>query len=135
MKARCSYINILIVVLAAMLYETQYSGFTFWTGNQLMDSIKSYERMENGTPSDSIKDGASAVFCLAYIKGVVEASYISLQGVMYEIPSSVEYTQLVAVVSKYLKAHPEEWSQPACVLINMALVDAFPVKTKMPTVK
>jgi hypothetical protein len=59
----------------------------------------------------------------AYILGVYDTS-----SVLYNIPGGVNAAQIIAVVSKYLKNHPEEWNKPAAELVVKALKEAFPKK-------
>ncbi len=44
----------------------------------------------------------------------------------FNIPSNVQIQQIMAVVLKYLNAHPEKWQYSAISLTNEALAEAFP---------
>jgi hypothetical protein len=44
------------------------------------------------------------------------------------VPAGLMVGQLAAVVSKYLKNHPEKRSEPAVDLVIKALKEAFPLK-------
>ncbi len=41
-------------------------------------------------------------------------------------PPSATGGQLYAVALKYMQNHPENWHEPAYVLVHRALIDAFP---------
>jgi hypothetical protein len=43
-------------------------------------------------------------------------------------PANAQSGQYLAVVQKYLKNHPEQWSYPAYQLVLKALVEAFPCR-------
>jgi hypothetical protein len=58
-----------------------------------------------------------------YVLGVHDATNWK-----YSTPDGVMDNQLCAVVSKYLKAHPERWSYSAYSLVIDALKEAFPKK-------
>jgi hypothetical protein len=47
---------------------------------------------------------------------------------LYNVPDGVNMEQLVAVVFKYLKKHPEKWNESAASLVIKALKEAFPLK-------
>ncbi|MES1993759.1 MAG: Rap1a/Tai family immunity protein [Pseudomonadota bacterium] len=57
-----------------------------------------------------------------YIGGVVDVG----DGILFCIPTGVTRGQYVAVVAKYIKAHPEKWNQDASALVVNAMTKAFP---------
>jgi|ETNmetMinimDraft_35_1059890.scaffolds.fasta_scaffold260560_1 hypothetical protein len=70
--------------------------------------------------------------CMAYILGVVDAGVgvgrrIEWQGGWSAcIPKGVTGNQMVEVVKKSLRAHPEDWHTQANGLVARALNEAFP---------
>ena len=60
-----------------------------------------------------------------YVLGVRDGMQVF---VSYNFPRGITNGQFVAVVSKYLKAHPERWNEDAALLVINALQEAFPKK-------
>jgi len=60
---------------------------------------------------------------MGYITGGNDATYF-----MYNMPNGIELKQLLAIVTKYFKAHPESWNDSAFMLVIEALKEAFPKK-------
>ena len=46
----------------------------------------------------------------------------------HSVAMGITINQISAIVSKYLKNHPERWNESAAVLVIDALVEAFPLK-------
>jgi hypothetical protein len=76
--------------------------------------------------------GDSYSYCLGYISGLVDGSSVEAAfrkcKPLFAIPSGAELGQLVDVVTKYLKEHPEVRDQRADALALAALKAAFPPK-------
>ncbi|WP_420920896.1 Rap1a/Tai family immunity protein [Aeromonas veronii] len=87
---------------------------TFTSGNDL----KSYmdENEKGGTFLGGVYSG--------YVIGVHDA----FDSVLFCTPENVTAGQVTAVISKYMKANPELWNQPADAIIVEALKKAFPCK-------
>jgi len=95
-------------------------GQMLFEGNKLVFFMKGYEQSENEA---NVKNYASALAYNVFIRGVFDATHH-----MYYNINNVEPQQLCAVVTKYLKAHPERWNEPAVKLVIDALKEAFPKK-------
>jgi hypothetical protein len=63
----------------------------------------------------------------AYFMGFVMGVYDSHEN-EFRVNEPVNVRKVTIIVSKYLKEHPEEWNQPAYVLVLNALRSAFPRK-------
>jgi Rap1a immunity proteins len=69
-------------------------------------------------------------FCDAFIVGVRDGVVLAVTlrdaKPILDIPKDVTQEQIRAVVTKYLKDHPEELHKPAGLLVIFALSKAFP---------
>lgn len=79
------------------------------------------------------KEGADDSGCVFYVSGVIEGMWIAstTRGITVGplhicTPEASTEAQFVAVVRKWLKAHPEQWHLSAVALIAKALYDSFP---------
>jgi hypothetical protein len=90
---------------------------SFVSGNKLVELMKEHDRND----PQAIEAGEYGV----YILGVYDATRL-----LYNIPENTTIGQIGAVVSKYLKDHPEKWGEPASDLIIKALQEAFPLKSR-----
>ena len=96
-----------------MLEQTQVFA-DFYSGNKLLELIKA-------DAGKSEADYAKAEKYMAYIIGVYDATSYA-----YNTPSSLTKGQVMFVVTEYLKNHPEQWGDPASLLVIRALKEAFP---------
>jgi hypothetical protein len=88
------------------------------TGNELVKWMQEHDKYERGDPgAGEVK--ASAF--MGYIMGIHDATLSK-----YSIPEGATRSQLGAVVSKFLKENPEQWSYSASLLVQQALMKAFP---------
>jgi hypothetical protein len=105
----------IILLIGMLLAFDVRSGFD--TGNDLLRYCKNYER-----------DDAT------FVEGVCAGHVVGVFDMMVEFPipgaricpGRVERGQVVRVVVKYVKEHPEQLHLPAVVLTKTALVNAFP---------
>jgi hypothetical protein len=65
------------------------------------------------------------MYCMGVVDGVAGTLDL-LQKI--EMPSDVTKSQKMTVVVKYLQDHPELLLEPSVVLVNNALVEAWPAK-------
>ncbi len=94
----------------------------FFTGNDLIPLMREDDKVNisgDGIRVDFVKQRQY----VAYVLGVCDATNF-----VYNLPARASVGQIAAVVSKYLKNHPDEWSEPAAVLVVKALSEAFPLK-------
>jgi len=107
---------VLFVCLFVTAVSTQAQSYTvFFTGNRLVEQMREYDKYEQGS-SKFIVYG-HAMFC-GYITGVCDAMHAKL-------PDGTIIGQVVAIVAKYLKEHPELWAKAADDLVRQAIIEAF----------
>ncbi len=101
------------------------------TGETLIAQCKSVEHVHLDTmKADSAADLERTSACLGYLAGVIDQRAILSVGIKevpnFCIPDSVTGAQLTKVIVRYGDEHPEELHYPAVVLINLAILKAFP---------
>ena len=94
----------------------------FITGNRLVELMREYDKDEPGISSGEVNLVRVGVF-LAYVTGVYDTLSFA-----FSTPDGMTVGQICAIVSKYLKNHPERWSESADLLVVDALREAFPLK-------
>jgi hypothetical protein len=94
-------------------------GGYFFDGNVLVGLMREYEAYIKGGECN-VRAGEY----MAYIMGVEDA----YERVVPISPDDATGNQIVAIVSKYLKTHPEQWSESAASLVAKALKQAFPLR-------
>ena len=109
-----------VVSMLAPVMVRAGAASAFVTGNDLHDSLLSYDRVANHTSERF--DPMAGMQAFGYIEGVADAR----NGIGFCISSGVTPGQIVAVTEKYLNAHPEQWNLPASPLVVAALKKAFP---------
>jgi len=117
--------------IALILAFTVSPGLAEIDGNMLLDNCKeavSYLENEND-PSINL----SAVnFCVGFVSGVNEVHNTFVSSVscfdppVFCIPPQTKPEQLVKVVFKFLKSHPEDLHYQGSVITISALKEAFP---------
>jgi hypothetical protein len=115
----------ILLVFVFILGITQVKvNAAFVSGNMLAEWMKGYEACE--ATKDYTQYGQQASLYLGFIEGVVDSTEFTK---VWEYPSKdVTGSQLMSVVAKYLKAHPEKLKDPAFALVIQALNEAFPIK-------
>ena len=90
-------------------------------GDEFSKLLEAWNRTHaSKAPTREDELGASAF--TGYVRGVED----SMNGVRFCITSNVTSAQQVALIGKYIKAHPEELHNGATTLIVQALQPAFP---------
>jgi hypothetical protein len=124
MKARPG-ISVLFILMILGFSQTQCraaaSNF-FLTGNDLVAFMREWDRLDTDPKGTDIFEAGR--YC-GFVDGVFDVTMH-----LYGIPKTVTKGQIVAVVSKYLKDHPEKWGEFASVLVIEALKEAFPLKSQ-----
>jgi len=72
------------------------------------------------------KDTAHPGYEIGYFMGVV-SGVVSLGTGWFDIPEGVSFTQVCAVVGKYVEAHPEMWGESAGYVAVRALRGKWPI--------
>jgi Rap1a immunity proteins len=109
------------LVAVVLLCVWRYTHAGFWDGNELVKNLREgYERAERHDPNTNwLHDGLYTGF----VVGVFDANSES-----FCRPDGVSVRQISTIVEDYLNAHPEQWSQPAHMLVMRALRAAFPCR-------
>ncbi len=109
------FIFAVLIVLCVPIFDAW--GFV---GNDLIKQLREYEKVERNDPKTI---DISAGFYIGYVRGIYESNTnIICAG------ENVKLGQMTAIVAKYLNEHPEEWNQPANMLVIKALIKEFPCK-------
>jgi hypothetical protein len=67
-------------------------------------------------------------YCHSYITGIVNGAVTSGSHTIC-LSQGVTDTQSVMIVQNYMRAHPEQLNQPAPIIIQQAMSEAFPCPT------
>ncbi|MBM4053083.1 MAG: hypothetical protein FJ264_00110 [Planctomycetes bacterium] len=110
----------IVLVCSGFFSTMNVESAPFTSGNELVDHMKENDKAVAGQKEvDWLKTGL-------YI-GFVGGVYDACDGAFFcASPSEPTQGEITAVVSKYLKEHPERWNEPAVVLIVDALKAAYP---------
>jgi hypothetical protein len=118
--------SVAVHVIALLLWLCTSPAIAyFYTGNELKAKLDAYNRA--GGPNATGVDFQEGQNAMGYITGVYDAlsaTSLCTQG------QSVTVAQTVAIVSRYVRDHPEQWGRSAYVMVVSALVDAFPCARK-----
>ncbi len=114
---------VLFSPLAAFGQETATSD-----GNQLIVRCGTAVRVLDTSPA---KETGMEFLDTAYCQGLVHgvSSTLQVDG-RIDLPQDATLGQLIRVVDKYLRDHPETLAKPDAILVIEALTKAFPVKAK-----
>lgn len=119
MKIALIFLNLFGLVLACEARPPD-SPESAYSGNQLLRDCTAGEHTH------------SHIYCLGYVTGLVEGASVEAEfrncKPLFDIPPEAEMGQLVDVVVKYLKEHPEQRDVRARVIALTALKAAFPPK-------
>jgi hypothetical protein len=116
MKARLwILVPCILIILIFAQARSVAAVVSFVSGNRLVELMREHDRDD----PQAIEAGEYGV----YILGVCDATRL-----LYNIPEKATIGQIAAIVSKYLKDHPEKWGEPASDLVIKALQEAFPLK-------
>lgn len=113
-----------IVALALSLFISSFSHAYFYSGNDLKKWIDARERIDAGRSLRTDHQADAAL--MGYIMGVYDSLEMDL-GVNLKkcwMGRNPTVGQLTAIVSKYLKEHPEKWTSSAVLIITEAITDA-----------
>jgi Rap1a immunity proteins len=113
--------SVLFVLLISAITPAQ-SLAAFYSGSDLAVIMPEWDKMYAKARGVDLE---KAYIFGSYILGVYDATESQ-----YSIPHGANKGQIIAVVSKYLKAHPEQRGDPAASLVMKALGEAFPKKSQ-----
>jgi hypothetical protein len=95
-----------------------------YSGNDLVRFMREWEGHEAGASGVDLSQTSAYI---GYILGVCDGFGFGRSGII-DVPVDATGRQIVAVVTKYLKDHPERWNTSAASLVIEALKEAFPLK-------
>jgi hypothetical protein len=104
------------ILLRKVMTDQTHVLDDFYSGNDLVELIKA-------DAGSSEAANTKAEKYIAYIIGVYDATSYT-----YATPQSLTKGQVMVVVTNYLMHHPEQWRDPASLLVMRALKEAFPKK-------
>jgi hypothetical protein len=102
--------------LSKVMAEQTHVFTDFYSGNDLVELIKA------ATGQSGVANTKTEIY-IAYIIGVYDATSYA-----YKTPQSLTKGQVMVVVANYLMHHPDQWDDPASLLVIRALKEAFPKK-------
>ncbi len=114
--------NWLLGICALLVFTVSPVEAYCYSGNDLVELKREVEKAEAGADAVDV-DWVEVREYRAYILGVYDATCSQ-----YTVPYGAIRGQIIAVATKYLNEHPEEWAKPAAELVQEALRKAFPVK-------
>jgi len=115
--------KMLIAVFALVMFSS--SAFaTFYDGAMLVQKWREYKKHESGLKMEISAD-MDASWYQGYVTGIADAC----DGVMFTLPVGIMPKQIYEIVGKWLDDHPGELNKPADVLVEKAIMSAFPAKT------
>lgn len=121
-----SYIRCKIMfALIAALLTAPAAAAGFHDGGRLKEWADAYDRTLTGEKPRSTDNQEVSTF-MGYLAGVNDA----LSGTLLCTPSGVKIHQLVVIVKKYVREHPEMQNRPASHSVIDALSRAFPCKPR-----
>jgi Rap1a immunity proteins len=106
------------------------------SGVDLKDLAAAFERVQvrggpnQGPPGDAA-DASSFAGYVTGVRDIADAMVISRTPVQIAcVPQGVTTGQLAAMVAKYVREHPEEWSRTGDELVVRTFRQTFPCPTK-----
>ena len=122
MKTSLLFSVLSVLLILALTPAQSLAGSYSYLGNDLAAAMPEWDKMY----AHAIRvDLAKAFVFAAYIMGVCDATESQ-----YSIPTGAKQGEIIVVVSKYLKNHPDKLSDPAASLVMKALGEAFPKESK-----
>ena len=113
------------LTLVAAAIAAPAAGAGFHDGHKLKEWAEAYDRSLTGEKQKPT-DTQEVLTFMGYVTGVNDA----LQGMILCTPPGVKIHELVVVVKKYVRQHPEMLKRPASHSVIEAISQAYPCKPK-----
>ena len=113
------------LTLVAAAIAAPAAGARFHDGDKLKEWAEAYDRSLTGEKQKPT-DNQEVLTFMGYVTGVNDA----LQGMILCTPPGVKIHELVVVVKKYVRQHPEMLKRPASHSVIEAISQAYPCKPK-----
>lgn len=111
-------------ILVLMLWTVSTAALAHdYTGNDLKEGIDNYNLMLS---SPDAKLSGSMRYNAGQAYGFISGIGGILNGAVFCFTPTTSQGQAIAVVDKYVRAHPEEWDQQAGILVARAFNEYFP---------
>lgn len=109
------------LVIAFLIFVSNPVFAYYQSGSELFSGATAYAENKSSFKAD---------YYMGYVAATIDA--IGDSGANYlNIPGNVSLDQACHIVKKYLDDHPDEWNQPATVIIYKSMVKAFPESVVM----
>lgn len=112
--------KLLALIAALLVAQSAFSQFV--NGNKLKDWSDADER--SVSVNASAQDFRLSTQYLGYLQGSFDAQ----QYLFPCTPSGLTTGQLAAIVTKYLKDNPEQWTFSGNYIVNLAMKKSYPCK-------
>jgi hypothetical protein len=126
---------VLVFLFCSPFVSAQTSEFPETSGNAFVRLCSAVEKDDN-----TQLESAHSIGCLGYVAGFVDGVNLQTSFAEHKTnqkvpkpfcrPESVEHGQLVSIVLKYIRNHPEDAHLPTGILIIPALGKAYPCPSK-----
>ena len=94
------------------------------TAMKLLEAIRFYENPE--TDNTELSTSMPYLMVYAYYNGYASGLGVGDDGRTICRPEGVTSKQYMLIIKKYLEEHPEKLHEPGYLLIDIALMEAFP---------
>ena len=131
MKARmyriCRWIVVSFVLFSLGTASPTAAATWFQTGVTLNDNCRLFlDLVRSGREGSRSPDDLKAMFCLAYVLGVIDSEDSFRDNGTVCIPGKSQSNTLTEIVSVFLRDHPELRQYVASDLVVLSLRQAFP---------
>lgn len=110
------HLGIKVIVFSLLIFFHNQSFAYFESGSDLFAGATEYADNKSSFKAD---------YFMGYVAATIDA--VGENGANYlKIPNNVTVGQMCHIVKKYLDDHPEEWNQPATIIVYRSIVRAFP---------
>lgn len=116
-----------ILVIAILLFVSSVTFGQSKDGIELYGNLIKYELLRRG--NGDIENLFEAGTALGYVLGIFDSVEENPDSInLFDSPPNVTAGQIMGVVFKYFEEHPEERHERANILVNRALLEAWPKK-------
>lgn len=117
-------------VIAVLLFVSSMTFGQSMGGIELYGNLVKYEILRRG--NGNIENLFEAGTALGYVLGIFDSLEENPDSInLFDPPPNVTAGQIMGVVFKYFEEHPEERHERANILVNRALLEAWPKKKEV----
>lgn len=127
----------LLVAIVALSAIPKATALSEVNGLMLLHQCQVSIRISNEDTRVSADEVAESNHCLGYLQGVLDANGFwdaidsrnhQVSRAHYCIPANVTFEQVIRVLVKWLEANPKDLNEEGYIVVETALVKAFPCK-------